>query len=587
MSLQTERDARREQRGKALRNRRGAWQNLPARPRGAAHIPDTAEPKTDADAFMPVSVVETPPSPPAPPSPPSRFDVFSRKFLFLAVPVLLALLLILSAVLSRSTRSATMMLVFRVPGGEDLTRPILYGEEAELPEITPPEGYTFLGWEDAAGRIEQRRHFPVYQDTVLTARLMPAFETVRHVPYLTAKSEGILDATGPVSMREFAIILAGLLDDSLEGSGRFLDVPEDDSCYEAAALLKDLGVLTGSRLHPARHLTRGEFLQALCCFYPPAERDCVFQDLSPEDAFYPCYSTAVANGWLTDGLLVRANPGEDVTRAFFARVMNRVLGRSAEHRLDEEDVGTVLDLAPGGEDYVNLLEAVIPHEYRMAGNREIWTESEAFPLHEPGFFFSGVKLHHIDEEGVPAVSEERGGLLFNNYGEVTTGDEELDRRLRAILEETIDPETMDREEMLHAVYDYVVDGFEYIYGRMYPFGADDWAITEAKKMLNAEGGNCYGYAALFYELARMVGYDAKLYSGKVYGEQYEYRGYDGELVYSPMGYTPHGWVEIEFDGEDCIFDAEYEYRSYGTLDMFKCPQRVRGQYGYLKPPEND
>ena len=101
-------------------------------------------------------------------------------------------------------------------------------------------------------------------------------------------------------------------------------------------------------------------------------------------------------------------------------------------------------------------------------------------------------------------------------------------------------------------------------------------------MLEYGSGNCYCFAALFYELARFVGYDAKLYSGRAYGEQYEYRTYDTDLVYAPMGYTPHGWVEIEFDDVPYIFDTEYEYRSYGLRDMFKGDDTVRGQYGYVK-----
>ena len=35
-------------------------------------------------------------------------------------------------------------------------------------------------------------------------------------------------------------------------------------------------------------------------------------------------------------------------------------------------------------------------------------------------------------------------------------------------------------------------------------------------MLEYGSGNCYCFAALFYELARFVGYDAKLYSGRAY-----------------------------------------------------------------------
>ena len=262
--------------------------------------------------------------------------------------------------------------------------------------------------------------------------------------------------------------------------------------------------------------------------------------------------------------------------------MNHVLHRDAERHLDQEDIGTILDVPPSGDYYDDVVEAVIPHEYQIKGDEEIWTSSEALPIHEPGFFFAGVRLHYIDEDGVPAVNSNVGGLDYNRNGEVTSGDAWLDRELWSILEENTDPKHMDREEMLRIVYDYVVDNFTYRYGSMYAFGAEGWAVKEARRMLEYGSGNCYCFAALFYELARFVGYDAKLYSGRAYGEQYEYRTYDTDLVYAPIGYTPHGWVEIEFDGEPYIFDTEYEYRSYGLRDMFKGDEKVRGQYGYTK-----
>ena len=106
-------------------------------------------------------------------------------------------------------------------------------------------------------------------------------------------------------------------------------------------------------------------------------------------------------------------------------------------------------------------------------------------------------------------------------------------------------------------------------------------------MLNNNGGNCYCYAALFYELARFVGYDAQIYSGRVNGEQYEFRDYEGNNVYAGEMSTPHAWVEIDIDGENCLFDAEFEYRSYGMNKMFKRNDSVWMQYGYTKAKPAD
>ncbi len=550
--------AHRGRQGRALRNRNSPRRIIPARP--------------------PIPTQDTLSSP----SGQHRHPWLPVGLLLVLQAVLLAVLVLLLRSPERVPDRTVLEIRYQVPGQDDIIEPVCYGDTIKLHVPVERAGYTFFAWIDSEGKREQRESFPVYRNLVFTAEYMPFFETEEHIPYLTTDEEAVLDVDGPVTIREFVNILYLLLDRDLNGNGRFVDVEEEDACFEAAAALKDLGVLSGSRLHPDRNLTYGEMLKTLCCFFPASDESFIFQDLDSDNPYYSYFCTAASYGWISSGKLVRADAAEDVSRGHFARIMNHVLHRDTERHLTVDDVGTILDVPPSHPYYDDVVEAVIPHEYRIRKGTEYWTSSEALPVHEPGFFFAGYRVHFISEDGVPAVNRTVGGLTYNESGEVTSGDEDLDRALVSILKETIDPEVMDREEMLRAVYDYVVDSFSYRYGSMYPFGAEGWAIREAKRMLEYNSGNCYCYAALFYELARFVGYDAKLYSGRVYGEQYEFRGYDQTLVYAPMGYTPHGWVEIEFDGEPYIFDTEFEYRSWGLRDMFKGSDSIRKQYGYVK-----
>ena len=333
---------------------------------------------------------------------------------------------------------------------------------------------------------------------------------------------------------------------------------------------------------PDEELSLGEMLKTLCRFFPQTKETFDFEGLEPYEEYYPYFCTAAARGWISAEEPIQMSAVSNISRGEFARIMNRVLNRDAERHLTEEDVGTVLDVPPSSEYYDDVAEALIEHDYRMEEGVEVWTESEAMPLHEPGFFFVSGRLHYVAEDGTPAAGCWFMGLHFNQNGEVTCGNEDLDEALGEIVRTETDPEHMTQEEMLKAVYDYVVKNFNYRYGRVYDRGARGWAIKEAKRMLENRAGNCYGFAALFYELARFVGYNAKIYSGIVYGEQYEYNTEAGALVIAPQGYTPHGWVEIEFDGESYIFDTEYEYRSGGMLDMFKAGMATRGQFGYLE-----
>ena len=565
---------------KARRNRSADNREIrrPARPSSSVSQTEESIPDVLAAAVSEPAVMQAPPAK-------RRGGVFRWIILVLQL-ILFAITIAAIWQLKERTQQATFEVRYLVPGRDDIVESVFFGDSAALHEPVELENYTFLYWEDSEGKPEDRAEFPVYRDTLYTARYALSFESEKHIPYLSTDEAGVLDIEGPVTVREFVNILYTLLDTDLVGKGKFLDVDKEDACYKAAATLKDLGGLEGTRLHPDENLSRGDLLKLLSKFFPASDEPCVFMDMTENDAYYPYFCTAVAQGWIASGKLVRANAVTEVTRGDFARIMNHVLKRDATRHLKDTDVGTILDVPPTSDYYDDVVEAVISHEYRMENGVEVWTKSEALPLHDPGFFFAGCKLHYIDENGAPAANTTMLGLDFNKNGEVTIGDPELDKRLWANLEETIDPDTMEPEEMLRAVYDYVVKNFTYRYGKMIEYGEEGWAAREATRMLDNGAGNCYCFASLFYELARFVGYDAKIYSGRVYGEQYEFRDEEGDPVYSPQGYTPHGWVEIEFDGIPYIFDTEYEYRSGGYLQMFKRGEHARAQFGYLKaPPE--
>ena len=59
---------------------------------------------------------------------------------------------------------------WQVTGQEDRVETVYYGEPVTLPESVDAEGYTFLGWLDADGRLEEHRSIPVYRDMAQFAR---------------------------------------------------------------------------------------------------------------------------------------------------------------------------------------------------------------------------------------------------------------------------------------------------------------------------------------------------------------------------------------------------------------------------------
>ena len=138
-------------------------------------------------------------------------------------------------------------------------------------------------------------------------------------------------------------------------------------------------------------------------------------------------------------------------------------------------------------------------------------------------------------------------------------------------------ESMSDEEKLHALYEYVSGSFGYLRRNYYEPGEHDWLNEEAKTMLTERNGNCYNFAATFCLLARCIGYDAEAYSGTIYG-----RAEPGQT--RPPD-RPHGWVEIEIDGQTYIFDPDMQaVVAYWYQDdsFYMQDDGIRNQYGYTK-----
>lgn len=99
---------------------------------------------------------------------------------------------------------------------------------------------------------------------------------------------------------------------------------------------------------------------------------------------------------------------------------------------------------------------------------------------------------------------------------------------------------------LYACYRWVVEHVSY---KKLPiplepqagYTADQWYAVLA---FEEHQGNCFCYAAAFYQLAKGLGYDAKYVEGKV--------------AMAAGGYGPHGWVEITKDGATYICDPDMQ-----------------------------
>ena len=187
---------------------------------------------------------------------------------------------------------------------------------------------------------------------------------------------------------------------------------------------------------------------------------------------------------------------------------------------------------------------------------------EALREYEEGLVNLGGFLYRADENGLFLMDAEADGLYYGPDGRYTSGSEELDGLVAAVLE-PICAEYAEREDMLRAAYEYVRDEFTYLRRNYYETGETGWETEEAITMLSTGRGNCYNYAAAFWALARGLGYDAEAVSGEI----------------SRRG-QPHGWVMIDGLYYDPETEMTYRRDHMYDRDMFAMEEARASQWSY-------
>ena len=456
------------------------------------------------------------------------------------------------------------------PVGDPLIVSARQGESLLLPDGPEIEHYRFLGWADAKGNALDSREVTLYTDSAFSALYAIAFldesRETAHEPYLLLDEAHLFRPNDALTRSEAVELLYSILDTDAVGSGSFADVAPSDSCYLAAATLKDLGVLSGSRLHGSEEITKAELFEMLARFFPRTDRPCSFDNIAETDEEYPAFCLAMEMAWIDDPAV---DPNSVLTRAEAAHVFNLLRGRSAVAERDYGKVGTILDVSFRDTYFWDIAEACTPHEVSAEADGEHWSGSTPQPLREEGFFFIGTELHYADSEGSPLVNESFGNFDFGPDGVITTGKPELDVLVQQKLQQLVDPEKMEGEVMLRRVYDHVTYHSNYLRGGTYPIGATGWVADEAYRMLHDGKGNCYSYAATFAVLAKALGFDAICYSGTI-----------------GVGKQPHGWVEISFDGVPYVFDTNIECEEHifqqKSTCMYKLPPARCVGWKYVK-----
>ncbi len=300
---------------------------------------------------------------------------------------------------------------------------------------------------------------------------------------------------------------------------------------------------------PDRLLSPNDLLAALEALAAPGARD-----------YFP--SLPVGNGIVTGSTLRSILEGffpaseidqvfgedEEITRLSFSQGMNQLLGRSCETvTLTGQDNPALVSRD------ADFLEATVSH---TSGGTDTW--ESLTPKYEPGFMHQDGYLYYVKEDGTLLAGEALDGLMFGSDGRYTSGDLELDKIVAEILTQLMEENPgVTGLDLLRKAYEYSRDSFEYERRwDPYAMGETGWECKEAMAMFTNGKGNCYNYAAVFWALARGLGYPAEAISGTCTGTD-----------------QPHGWVRIVLDGVPYFFDPEWEMdyrvdRHIYHMDMF-------------------
>lgn len=383
------------------------------------------------------------------------------------------------------------------------------------PSVEEPDGLRFLYWTDDKGRRADPELTLVRDDCFYTAVFAPVLD--RHEPFLFVNEAGLLRPEAILDNTELVAALNALASD--EAKAYFPELPQTGGAVSA-----------------------GMLRQILSNFYTSE---------------------------VLDVAMMRFGDSDMISRGSFARIMNQLLGRNAGEAVTvSADQLAIPDVRPGSDDYGELMAASVAHGHGEGGVP--WPEICMKAVYPQGFVLIDGWLYYADKEGYFVCDTLIGNLTFGYDGHYTSGDGVLDGYVSAVLRDlAFAHPTADREELLRAAYEHVRDSFAFLRKNTYDVGAVGWQIPDAISMFECGQGNCYGYAASFWALARGLGYEAEVFSGAI--------GTDMQS---------HAWVEISMDGTAYIFDPDTEAEcireGMAVRDMYMLHPDIALNWQYYK-----
>lgn len=412
--------------------------------------------------------------------------------------------------------------------------------------------------EEIVGHIKNNDIWKNTSQAAVTVKL----DTINHIKYMNGNNNGLFYPDNALTRAEAAFIINKLVmkpsHSDIIYNTTFSDV--DASAWYADAVndLASYGIISidSGHFHPKAFISRAEFIKMLSAFSSLSVSDKSFFDLTPDHWAYDIILSAAQKGWILGYADGTVNPDGTLSRAEAATIVNRVLGRIPDAQTINSASGIRIfpDVDRQYWAYLNIMEASIAHDYIKENGGEKWAYFKQEKTELPaGFHVINGILYSVDSEtGDFIVNRSADDHWYDEEGKYTTGNDILDRLMREATKECV-KSGMSQQQKLKAVFDYTVNNFRYRAGQTLKAGSTGWTEKYAVPMFQSHRGNCYSYAAVFYYLAKNIGYNPK-----------EAAGFLGR------NRQPHGWVEISSGGIPYIYDTE--------LTMMR---RLKGYNNYM------
>lgn len=174
----------------------------------------------------------------------------------------------------------------------------------------------------------------------------------------------------------------------------------------------------------------------------------------------------------------------------------------------------------------------------------------------------GKYYYYFSSTGILNVNTIVGKYYVNKSGKRITTKTSMEA-VKLVNKISKNKKNNTKAKKLKACYNYIYKTYKYKRSYAKPTSkGKNWTSYYAYQMYKKKKGNCYNYASSFAYCAKVLGYDARVVTGKI--------------VALGGGMTPHGWVEIKHsNGKLYLYDPNMQ-KNYKNINSY--------QRTYKKPP---